>query len=103
GRDRLQGVAVRRRRRPHQPRRHRGPAASEVLTMTVTTERRFRAYARRTDYNQRVEVLFGFERPDGGFDHGEAVFKPLEPGCAAPPTVSLRPEQAQHLMDALWE
>lgn len=64
----------------------------------------FRAYARRTDYNQRIELLIGFKRGDGVFDHGQPlIFERLEPGGIAPPTISLRPEEAQSIMDALWD
>lgn len=72
----------------------------------MTVERHFRAYAQATDYNRRIEVLIGYADPDGGlptFAEPVTLRRQETEGNYVAPTMTLHREEAQRLMDALWE
>lgn len=62
-----------------------------------------RVHAERVAYRDRIEIAVVNGHSNGDWDLGKLVFERQHPdGAITEPTLSLKTEEAQHLMDELW-
>ena len=65
--------------------------------------KRLEAFAQRTNWGRDIEIAIVGNRDDGNVDLARPlVFERQEIGLTYEPTMKLRPDAAQQLMDELW-